>query len=369
MPSSRFSAIEDPGPRDPIFVRKLRSGRLSGMRALFVCRQNRCRSRAAEEIFRVLTWNAEGQSHYEVRSAGTKAHPRGHQISTRDVDWADVICVMEQEQEAHIRNRWPAQADKIRVLGIPDIYQPHDATLEALLTDVVRTLLAEERPRPAIIDSAPSGKPRLRSGGPRRWNGVLTGRRAGAVAALVVVMTIAGYLMRSWVEPEHPVSIPRTSNGPDPFAVPSVTAEAGTPERRAIPSDETASAVPVATRPIGPVRPPGSVESPMPPNEGLNTRSADVFADLPPPPAVPPPPERLQPPVALPPPATLSAGRSEARGRPVTTAESTGVAVEVVRPAPAGRPGSAGGASREGADGSDPGAIIEWVLREYPARK
>ena len=90
---------------------------------------------------------SEGQSHHDVRSAGTKADPRGHQITTQDVEWADVICVMEQEQEAHIRNRWPAQADKIRVLGIPDIYQPHDATLEALLTDVVRTLLADEAAR------------------------------------------------------------------------------------------------------------------------------------------------------------------------------------------------------------------------------
>jgi hypothetical protein len=190
------------------------------------------------------------------------------------------------------------------------------------------------------------------------------------VAVLVAVLTIAGYLMRSWVEPEHPVSIPGTSNRPDPFAAPSVTVDAGTPERRAIPSDETASAVPVATRPIAPVRPSGSVEPPMPPNDGRNTRSADVFADLPPRPAVTPPPERLQPPVVLPPPAPPSTGRSEARGRPVTTAEPAGVAADVVRPAPAGGGGrAAGGGSREDADGSDPGAIIEWVLREYPARR
>ena len=339
------------------------------MRALFVCRHNLCRSRAAEDIFRVFTWNVEGQSHHDVRSAGTKAHPRGHQITTRDVDWADVICVMEEEQAAHVRNRWPAQADKIRVLRIPDIYQPHDATLEALLTDAVRTLLADEAARSPTIDPPASRKPRLRSGGPRSWSGVLTGRRVGAVAAVVAVMTVSGYLMRSWVEPEHPVSIPRTSNGPEPFAAPSVTADAGTPERRAIPSDETASAVPVATRPIGPVRPAGSVESPVPPNEGLNGRSADVFADLPPRSVVPLPPERLQAPVALPPPAPLPPGRSEARGGPATTAESTGVAVGAVRPAPAGGPGRAGGESRQDADGSDPGAIIEWVLREYPARR
>ena len=83
------------------------------MRVLFVCRQNRCRSRVAEDIFRVLTWDVEGRSPHDARSAGTNAHPRGRQITTEDVEWADVICVMEQEQEGYIRKRWHAQGDKI----------------------------------------------------------------------------------------------------------------------------------------------------------------------------------------------------------------------------------------------------------------
>ena len=179
------------------------------MRTLFVCRGNLCRSRVAEDIFRVLTWRVEGRSNHDVRSAGTKADPGGHQITIQDVEWADVICVMEKAQEAHIRRRWPEHASKIRVLGIPDIYEPHDETLQALLTDVVRTLLADESPGRTTIDSTPPRERRRRSGGSRWRKGMLTSRTAGAIAALVAVAAIAGYLISSRVEPEPPVSSAR----------------------------------------------------------------------------------------------------------------------------------------------------------------
>jgi predicted protein tyrosine phosphatase len=64
-----------------------------------------------------------------------------------------VIVVMETEQLAYIRKRWPARVRKVRVLDIPDVYNPDDEELRARLTDVVRGLLAEA-PAP-VSDSTP----------------------------------------------------------------------------------------------------------------------------------------------------------------------------------------------------------------------
>jgi hypothetical protein len=52
---------------------------------------------------------------------------------------------MEPEHEAYVRKHWPAQAEKVRVLGIPDDYEPDDEELRDRLTEVVRGLLAEWR--------------------------------------------------------------------------------------------------------------------------------------------------------------------------------------------------------------------------------
>ena len=67
------------------------------------------------------------------------------------MEWADGICVMEPEHETYIRKQWPAHGRKIRVLVIPDIFEPGDPELRDRLTDVVHGLLAEssERPGPA----------------------------------------------------------------------------------------------------------------------------------------------------------------------------------------------------------------------------
>ena len=50
---------------------------------------------------------------------------------------------MEPEHEGYVRKHWPAQAPKVRVLGIPDVYEPDDPELRDRLTEVVRGLLAE----------------------------------------------------------------------------------------------------------------------------------------------------------------------------------------------------------------------------------
>ena len=113
------------------------------MRVLFVCRGNVCRSRFAEAQIQTLTWSGADRGDHEPRSAGVDPHPGVRSVTGRDVTWADVICVMEEEQEAYLRVHWPAQAEKVRVLGIPDVYKPFDPALHERLAEVVRALQAE----------------------------------------------------------------------------------------------------------------------------------------------------------------------------------------------------------------------------------
>ena len=97
----------------------------------------------AEQIFQVLTWSVGSRGNHEARSAGVDPDAGGRAITGRDVAWADVICVMEAEHEVYIRKHWPGQVRKVRVLGIPDVYEPDDEELRDRLTEVVRGLLAE----------------------------------------------------------------------------------------------------------------------------------------------------------------------------------------------------------------------------------
>lgn len=113
------------------------------MRVLFVCRGNICRSRVGEQIFQVLTWSVGDRGDHEARSAGVDPDPGGRLITKRDVKWADVICVMESEHEAYIREHWPAEVSKVRVLGIPDVYEPDDPELRDRLTKAIRGLLGD----------------------------------------------------------------------------------------------------------------------------------------------------------------------------------------------------------------------------------
>lgn len=94
-------------------------------------------------MFRVLAWNLPGRSGHEVRSAGTHPEPGGRALTEADLQWADVVCVMEATHEAYIEARWPGAARKVRVLGIPDIYTPGDAALRDLLTRCVLGLFDE----------------------------------------------------------------------------------------------------------------------------------------------------------------------------------------------------------------------------------
>ena len=103
----------------------------------------------AEELFRELTRELTGSDGggHEARSAGVRADPSGRQLVETDLVWADVVCVMEPAHHAYIARRFGATSDKVRVLGIPDIYAPGDPVLTDLLATHIRLLLAERADR------------------------------------------------------------------------------------------------------------------------------------------------------------------------------------------------------------------------------
>jgi predicted protein tyrosine phosphatase len=81
-------------------------------------------------------------SRHMVRSVGL-ATGASRRLTTRELAWADVIVVMEPAHLALIAHRWPQQAAKVRMLGVPDDYDPDEPDLRALLLPKLRVLLTE----------------------------------------------------------------------------------------------------------------------------------------------------------------------------------------------------------------------------------
>ena len=88
-----------------------------------VCNQNQNRSKTAQELF---------SDKFKTKSAGlyNKKPVTGKQLS-----WADVIIVMEDEQRSEIAKRFPKLYLQKRILSlnIPDIYNYNDNKLVNLL--------------------------------------------------------------------------------------------------------------------------------------------------------------------------------------------------------------------------------------------
>jgi len=93
------------------------------MNVLFICNQNQNRSKTAEELFKTK---------FNVKSAGLfNEHP----VSEKEIVWADLICVMTDEQRTEIANRFPEQYMKKQIisLDIPDLYHYYQPELVELL--------------------------------------------------------------------------------------------------------------------------------------------------------------------------------------------------------------------------------------------
>lgn len=107
------------------------------MRILVLCSRNQWRSPTAEEVFR-------GRPGLSVRSAGTSPKAR-RRVSQRDIDWADVIVVMETKHRDMLRKRFGRPLPvPVEVLHIPDEYRFMDPELVGLLEDGMETLIPNE---------------------------------------------------------------------------------------------------------------------------------------------------------------------------------------------------------------------------------
>lgn len=82
------------------------------MKVLFICNQNQNRSKTAQEIF---------SKKFETKSAGLfNENP----VTKKQLEWADLVVVMEDFQRTELAKRFPDQYIKKQIisLDIPDIY-------------------------------------------------------------------------------------------------------------------------------------------------------------------------------------------------------------------------------------------------------
>ncbi len=94
---------------------------------LFICSRNKLRSPTAEEIFR----NHPG---IDVDSAGLATDAEAT-LSFEQIEWADIIIVMEIVHKTRLNRRFGKHLNgkRIAVLGIPDKYPFMDEELIRLL--------------------------------------------------------------------------------------------------------------------------------------------------------------------------------------------------------------------------------------------
>lgn len=96
-------------------------------RLLFVCSQNKLRSRTAETVY-------AGHPDVEVDSAGLN-HDAVVHLSPEQIEWADVILVMEKRHRDKLSRKFQKHlaGKRVVVLGIPDEYEYMDPELVTLI--------------------------------------------------------------------------------------------------------------------------------------------------------------------------------------------------------------------------------------------
>lgn len=104
-------------------------------RVLFLCSRHRLRSPTAEQVFG--SW-----SHLEVDSAGL-ADDADVVLGTEQLDWAEIIVVMEASHRHRLQTRHRARLKGKRMvcLDIPDNYAYMQVELVALLLKKAGPLL------------------------------------------------------------------------------------------------------------------------------------------------------------------------------------------------------------------------------------
>lgn len=99
------------------------------MNILFICNQNKNRSKTAEELFK---------ENFNTKSAGLYNE---NPVNEEEISWADIIIVMEDKQRSEIAKRFPKSYMEKRILSldVPDIYLYNDPEL----VDVLRSKMQE----------------------------------------------------------------------------------------------------------------------------------------------------------------------------------------------------------------------------------
>lgn len=97
------------------------------LRILFVCSRNRRRSPTAETLFKDYPGVA-------VSSAGLKSDA-DEVLTPEDLEWAEIIFVMEKRHKAELSRRFMVHLrdKRVVVLGIPDRYAYMDSELIEVL--------------------------------------------------------------------------------------------------------------------------------------------------------------------------------------------------------------------------------------------
>jgi len=101
------------------------------MKLLFVCNQNKNRSKTAELLF---------NNKYNTKSAGLFTNKP---LTEKEMKWADSIIVMEDFQRTEIAKRFPKTYLQKRILSlnIPDIYKFNDIKLKKELKNKIVDLI------------------------------------------------------------------------------------------------------------------------------------------------------------------------------------------------------------------------------------
>jgi predicted protein tyrosine phosphatase len=101
------------------------------MNVLFICTYNQWRSLTAEKLF-------SGRPGISVKSAGISQQAR-IRLTPAQLEWADLVFVMEERHLEYIRSTFPGQAQKKRVicLNIPSGYRLNDPELIDILEEAV----------------------------------------------------------------------------------------------------------------------------------------------------------------------------------------------------------------------------------------
>ena len=107
------------------------------VKILFVCSMNQWRSPTAERIY-------SNHQHVVARSCGTNRGARVS-VSSKLIQWADVIIVMEQKHKNRLLANFPGDTKfkTIHVLDIPDDYQFMDDDLIKEIESAVAPIIEE----------------------------------------------------------------------------------------------------------------------------------------------------------------------------------------------------------------------------------